>query len=113
MNEESDENLSLPTLEDVEKSVASAKLNSINEAERCSIILPEYSDHCLTGDNVNFIDKIDDGSDDEEENYYSRIRKKSLKKSLLLCKKIIRRFVWQKNHIKALPPMHRLEVVVL
>ena len=67
VNEESDETLSLPTLEDVEKSVASAKLNSVNEAERCSIILPEYSDHYLTGDNVNFIDKIDDGSDDEEE----------------------------------------------
>ena len=67
VNEESDETLSLPTLEDVDKSVASAKLNSVNEAERCSIILPEYSDHYLTGDNVNFIDKIDDGSDDEEE----------------------------------------------
>ena len=56
-----------PTLEDVEKRVASAKLNSVNEAERCSIILPEYSDHYLAGDNVNFIDNIDDGSDDEEE----------------------------------------------
>ena len=67
VNEESDETLSLPTLEDVGKSVASAKLNCVNEAERCSIILPEYSDHYLTRDNVNFIDKIDDGSDDEEE----------------------------------------------
>ena len=62
VDEESDGTMSLPTLADVEKSVA-----SINEAERCSFILPEYSDHYLTGGNVNFIDKIEDGSDDEEE----------------------------------------------